>query len=383
MLDQLDALAASLRRRAPMLPQEVALQRFEQLQPQALRALHAARVSGDAVTAMSLLGALARYLWMRGHTRSIGLAEADATLAVVPEADARGARRELFPGYLGAAQLYYATAAYDRARDALAQVAPDDPDALNLQGMIEREQGNCAAAEHLHHRARAGYERCSDRWGVAHAISNLGVCAFRAGDVERATALHEQALELRRDIEDLLGIGSSLGNLALIHSGAGAFDRAELLYLESLGVREALGDTWGIAGSCVALAAVEVARCRPACALPLLLRASEQFERVGDRLGYAETAEAAAAALLAAGQPEAAARALGAAEGARRVIAAPVPGSHRQPHQRLVDQLAAFEDARRRGVEDGERGAGSALRETIQRIIDRDVDRSDAGESQP
>src|SRR5512140_2630789 len=39
MLDQLEALEASLRRRAPMVPQDVALQRFTELLPAALEEL--------------------------------------------------------------------------------------------------------------------------------------------------------------------------------------------------------------------------------------------------------------------------------------------------------------------------------------------------------
>ena len=111
MLDQLEALEASLRRRGPMLSQDVALQRFTELLPAALEELHAARARGDALAAMRLLGALARFLWMRGHTRSIGLAEADATLALARELDAPETRT----GYLGTAKLYYAAASYDRS----------------------------------------------------------------------------------------------------------------------------------------------------------------------------------------------------------------------------------------------------------------------------
>jgi tetratricopeptide (TPR) repeat protein len=371
MLDELEALEASLRRRARMLPQAVALQRFDELLPQALGELQASRARADAVAAMRLLGVLARFLWMRGHTRSIGLAEANATLAFARELDAP---REALTGYLGAAQLYYAAATYDRAREALARVEPGDPDALNLLGMIEREQGNCEGAVDLHQQARASYDRDGDRWGVAHAISNLGVCAFRTGDADRAAALHEQALVLRRDIDDLLGTASSLGNLALLHTRAAQPERARLLYVESLGLRQTLGDAWGIAGSCVALAAVEVASGQPLCALPWLLRASDGFEHVGDRLGYAETAEVAAAALLAVGEPAAAAHALGAAEGARQLMMAPVPASHRAQHHGLVTQLAAFDGPRRLGIEDGQRALSLALRQAMQRTLDRQAD---------
>lgn len=106
-------------------------------------------------------------------------------------------------------------------------------------------------------------------------------------------------------------------------------------------------------------------------ALPLLLRTSEGFERVGDQLGCAETAEVAAAVLLAAGDPAAAAHALGAAEGARQLVAAPVPASHRAQHDRLVHDLAAFDEPRCLGIEDGRQSASVALRQAIQRALDR------------
>lgn len=363
LLDRLEGLDATLRRRDRGATQREALDRFDALLPDAIAALRGARERGDAVHAMRLLGALARFLWMRGHTRSVGLCEADATLALARERPANAS--EMRSGWLGAAQLYYAAAAYDRAREALDALGADgdeSADALNQRGMIEREQGRYETSAALHERARARYARERDAWGEAHAISNLAVCAFRAGNPDEAVTLHERALAMRRPITDALGVASSLGNLALLHTNAGRPRVARPLYAESLTLRESLGDAWGEAGSCVALAAVEIACDSPRIALYLLLRASEGFERVGDRLGYAETAEVSAAALLALGAHDAAARALGAADGARAVIAAPVPVSHRAQHERLARALAPYTSALRLGREDGARGDPAPLR---------------------
>lgn len=342
LLARLAAANAALRCRPPAPygrpTQRAALDAIAALEDAALARLRAARDAGDARAAGELLGCLVRFWWMRGRTKSIGLPEADATLplllraaaaapvpAAADSADVRAARAALDAGLLGAVQLYYAAAQYPRAREAHAAVAAQDSgDALNLLGMIDREQSNLENALRLHDRARKAYAAEGDAWGEAHAISNEGVCYWRRELVSAAEAKHTEALARRRELDDTLGIASSLGNLALIHHSR-HFNHALALqyYEESMRMREELGDAWGVAGSLVAITMVKRALREPHAAANCALRALDAFARVGDELGLTETAEAAALVAEDLENFEAAVQCAGTAFGLRRRIQTP------------------------------------------------------------
>lgn len=385
LLARLEVANAALRCRPPPpqgLTQRAALDEIAtQLEAPALEALQRARQDGNVETAARLLGGLARYWWMRGRTKSIGVPEAEATMPLLLQHAkntdiSTSLRSAIDAALLGAFQLYYASADYRRAREAHAAVAAQDSgDALNLLGMAEREQGNLEAAERLHQRALTRYGADRDAWGEAHAVSNVGVCMTRAGHIEAAVAKHEEALRRRREIADTLGIASSLGNLALIYNGKRRDPgRAEALYVESLQMREALGDAWGVAGSCVSLALVKTSLKEPVAAGGYALRAFAAFASVGDQLGLAETCEAAAGVLEALGDAEGAVWSLGSAEGVRRRIDAPAASvATHLAHLAPTLSPERFEACRRAGAEQGGEGRVESVVSRLRLAMEKSV----------
>lgn len=115
--------------------------------------------------------------------------------------------------------------------DEIAQLQTKARSQLNL-GVVAFRRGNLETAMELFTRACAGYREIDNRNGEADCQGNLGMVAGARGDLDRAMAYYERALTIHREI-GAAGTkrATSLTNIAKVATLRGDFSRAET-YLE-------------------------------------------------------------------------------------------------------------------------------------------------------
>ncbi|HET9224094.1 MAG TPA: tetratricopeptide repeat protein [Roseiflexaceae bacterium] len=276
-----------------------------------------------------LVGALARFWWMRGHVTE--------------------GRRWL------AAALQQSGSPRDTAAHAKA---------LNWAGILAWSQGDLVAARALHEESLTLQRALGNQRGIAHSLNNLGIAATKQGDYATARALHEESLALRRTLDDPVGIAASLSNLgevvarqgdyataraylaesltlqramgdqlavgvALNHLGEvadrqGQGAEARALYEESLVLERTLGYREGVAISLGGLGRVAVRQGSYAAALKHYVECLALWAELGGKDGIALCLEGIACVAVAQAQVERAARLFGAAEALRIAIGAPM-----------------------------------------------------------
>ena len=296
--------------------------------------------------ALRLVGAAARYWWMRGHVAA-GRALTARALAAVAEAppSALGGAHHA-AGDLARASGDYAAACthYPRAIDAWRRAADPErvAEAQDGMGIACRERGELDTAAVLHAAARDAFRATRRPAAAALASHNLAVVAARRGQYALAAAGHRDALAQRRRLGDTRGIASSLNNLGVLalfaDRQAGA---ARALFEEALDLRRSLGDDWGAAASEVCLGWALRASA-PDAARGCFCAGLAGFVAVGDRLGIAESLEGLAALEQDGGL-------LATAEGLREALGLPTPIVRRAVYAEvfrgLVGEPVALADA--------------------------------------
>lgn len=278
----------------------------------------------DADRALRLVGALAKFWWMRGHAAD-GLPRVERVLRL---SGGDGEPRGL--ALVGAGSLAYALGDFRAARAHYEAAVPllrhlDLAHALDRAGMAARQLLDLDAAQVLHTEALTIQRAAGTPAGVALCLNNLGVVAFFLGDLDAARTAHREALALRREVGDVRGEASSLNNLGQVERLAGESLAARDLLERGLSLRQQLGDTWGEAGSHVNLAAVAIALGDLALARTQLREAVARFRAVGDPLGECECLEVAAELAHATGNAADSAALLAAATAGRERLPAPRP----------------------------------------------------------
>jgi predicted ATPase/class 3 adenylate cyclase/Tfp pilus assembly protein PilF len=247
---------------------------------------------------------------------------------------------------------------------------------LTNLGYVAHHQGDYTAAHALHQEALDLRRALGDPRGIAFSLENLGWTVYKRGDYQQATMLLEEALALFRELgeKELLAWGLSLLADVAYHQGdygqatvllaeslpmlravgvkfdlavaltfqgniayeQGETGRAMTLYAESLALQREIGDKWGTATSLARLGHVaqkygDAGRARGLYAESLALQ-----RELGNKHGIAECFEGLAEIAMAQGQRERAARLLGAAEGLRDVLGAPLPAGERARYARYL-----------------------------------------------
>jgi predicted ATPase/DNA-binding XRE family transcriptional regulator len=198
---------------------------------------------------------------------------------------------------------------------------------LLYQGWIARDRGDYAHAEALEAECLALRQTKGDTWGSAQALMFLGDVALDQGDLPRAAERFERALGLSLGAGYTLWHGFALRSLGCVACARGEYSHAEELLTESqalfqhLGVLAAVGEVLLELGR-VARAQSDQVRATQVFAESLgLLR---EFRGGNKRdIGYCLTELAGLA--TANGQPERAARLLGAAEALRESASIQLP----------------------------------------------------------
>ncbi|MGW1341500.1 ATP-binding protein [Kribbella sp. NPDC002412] len=286
--------------------------------------------------ALRLAGGLWLFCYLRGHYAegSQWLERALALSDTVPESDTAGLAPACAKANLGAGMLAFLQCEYDaataRLQTALTQYKELDDtagSALVLQrlGGVARERGDYAAAEDLHCESYDLYESLGDQSGMAWAHNHLGFVAWLRGDLEVGARRCSRARDSFRLIGDGEGLAWSLISLGTIAQYSGELVEAEDLLQESLALSQRLGYREGVAWSLNQLGIVERRRGLTERAVHLLDESLAEHRDLGDRWRSASVLEELATVAQQRGRSEYAAFLLGAADGVREVIGAPVP----------------------------------------------------------
>ncbi|MEU4193651.1 tetratricopeptide repeat protein [Kribbella sp. NPDC026611] len=284
-------------------------------------------------TALRLAGGLWLFCYLRGHyaeggqwlERSLALANTEPVDGMAPAC----AKANLGAGTLAFLQCEYDTAT-ERLQTALQQYEELNDvagRALTLQrlGGVARERGDYVAAEDLHCLSFDLYESLGDRAGMAWAHNHLGFVAWLRGDLELGARRCKRARDSFRIVGDGEGLAWSLISLGSIAQYSGELVEAEDLLQESLALSQRLGYREGVAWSLNQLGVVERRRGLTERAVHLLDESLAEHRDLGDRWRSASVLEELAAVAQQRGRSEYAAFLLGAADGVREVIRAPVP----------------------------------------------------------
>ena len=292
--------------------------------------------TGAATEALRLAGGLWLFCYLRGHyaegsqwlERALQLGDS-VPPEQIADLSAVCAKANLGAGTLAFLQCEY-DAATARLQTALRQYKElEDPagTALVLQrlGGVARERGDYEAAEDLHCESYDLYESLGDRGGMAWAHNHLGFVAWLRGDLEIGERRCRRARDSFRVVGDGEGLAWSLISLGAIAQYGGELVEAEDLLQESLALSQRLGYREGVAWSMNLLGIIERRRGLTERAVHLLDESLAEHRDLGDRWRSASVLEELAAVAQQRERSEYAAFLLGAADGVRDVIGAPVP----------------------------------------------------------
>jgi len=257
--------------------------------------------AGMAETALRLAAALWRFWWMGGALAE-GRRWYDHLLTLAP-----------------------AAAASVRAR------------ALYGWGNLAHSAGALEEAQHRWEHALELYRLAGDDDGIVRALYDLGSAHGHQGRTDEAERLYEEALELARATGNLRGEAITLGNLAYHALCQGDIQRAATLGEEALALDRRRGDDYAVAVGLENLALVDLRDGRLERALERLAESLRLSLELQDNVTTGNTLAALAALALAAGDPEAAARVLGAGAQLRETLGLTLDLIESELHQQAED----------------------------------------------
>ncbi|HEX5414945.1 MAG TPA: LuxR C-terminal-related transcriptional regulator [Chloroflexota bacterium] len=271
---------------------------------------------GEAELACRLVGSLTWYWYPRGKVHE-GRDWAERALGC-PEAKHRSSARAgaLFTAGQLAFNLGEAALARHRFEEA-ATLFRELDDAAGLArvrvhlGLVVADDAPRTAR--AFEEALAVFRRLGDTPWTALTLLCYGRYAARAGDIALAEARFAESLALYRALNDTQMVAEALNAQGDLARATGDDDRAAALYLEGLGLARQIEGGSGLPGVLQNLGHLARQRGDFRHALDCYSEAGVLFRRNGDRRGVAECLDGAAIVALAVGQPERAARLLGAA----------------------------------------------------------------------
>ena len=173
-------------------------------------------------------------------------------------------------------------------KEALAEVdANDIEDAVvlasiyNTKGGIFWQQGELAEAIICVRRSLQLYEEVGYSWGIAVALSNLGVLHDVLGQWPAAIAYYEKAYVLQQSVGDLEHQARSLDNLGVLRMSMGLHARARQDLAAGRALRTKLGDTMGCSQSEASIAQLDLIEARSQEAVELAESALQIAESIG------------------------------------------------------------------------------------------------------
>ncbi|HEY1016566.1 MAG TPA: tetratricopeptide repeat protein, partial [Herpetosiphonaceae bacterium] len=212
---------------------------------------------------------------------------------------------------------------------------------LNNLGVVAAAQGDYPRAWTSYQGSLQVWRSLDDTWAIATVLSNLGDVALSEGELARARALLEESLELLRTLGNKRGLGIVLGKLGQVAASQEDYDHACELLEESLTLLREVGDQGNIPVTLTSFAQVVLLQGDAERALALLREALLLHRTMGDKRGIAESLEVLSMIIAAQGDFRRAATTLGAADGLRDAIGAPLPSSEREKLADTQDRITA------------------------------------------
>jgi predicted ATPase/Tfp pilus assembly protein PilF len=151
---------------------------------------------------------------------------------------------------------------------------------LNLGGMAVA-QGDYAAAQVRLAEAAVVAKTSDDDWLAASILNNLGEIARVQGDYEQARCSYSESQALLRKTGHKPDVARSLHNLGYVVQHQGNYDQAQAYFQESLAMFRELGNKRGIAECLAGLAGLAVGQGQPQGAARLLGAAQTQLTASG------------------------------------------------------------------------------------------------------
>ena len=208
-------------------------------------ALDSLRHAGLGAEELTLVGALMRFWYVRGHLRE-GHSRCEEALAAHDD-QSQARLKALFGAGLLAHRLgdyHQARALMEERRDLARRLEDGEGVAssvvglgLNAQGLGDYERAEAEYTEGAELARAGGY-----RWVLAVAIGNLADIALEQGAYALARTRFEESLELFREVGDERKIVETLVGLGIVASREGRRDEADALLREPLEYARALVD---------------------------------------------------------------------------------------------------------------------------------------------
>jgi predicted ATPase len=234
---------------------------------------------------------------------------------------------------------------------------------LNALAVVERLQGNWAAAQTWHERSLAAAREAGDRAAAAAVLSNLADVVSAQGDELAARGLFEEALAEFRDLGEHRGIAWSLNHLGDVARAGGHNAEARRRYEEAAQAFRAQGDPWGAARTCADLGELASEQQDYPAALANFEEALQLFLTLGHRRGIATVLEGLATLFAQQRDMERVLMFAGAASALRQRIGAPA----RPREQAKIEQ--AIQSARALDSRWAEASWVRALKMTLPEVI--------------
>jgi predicted ATPase/DNA-binding CsgD family transcriptional regulator len=201
--------------------------------------------------------------------------------------------------------------------------------ALNGLALAERAVGRYAEAGVLFEESLALCRRLGDRRGTAYALEYLGLTRWMEGAYAEAGPLLAEGLTVFLELGDHEGIAYALDSVGYVAVARGELERGQDAQERSLGISRRLGDRRGISRAVSCLGEIATARGDYAVGRARYEEALTLAGELGDRWWTMQGLEGLAGVAVGEGQPEGAARLLGAAERVREAIGAALPAYFR------------------------------------------------------
>ena len=212
---------------------------------------------------------------------------------------------------------------------------------LTSLGILMQFRGDLAAATAAHEESLALRRRLGLEGGIANSLSNLASVAFSRDDLDDAARLGNESMTMYRRLEDTSGTSHALMKLGLVAARRKDYEGANRFFEESLALQRGLGELGSVFYSLSNLGSIAHKRGDVPLAMARYREALELLESVPNKAAIAGTLELFAAALTAAGEPQRAARMLGATDALRTLIGSPVFPSERADYEAAISSTRA------------------------------------------
>ncbi len=306
-------------------------------------ALAWSRSQPDPDGELRFVAASAWYWYFSGHI-SEGRAQAEHALARCDSADRSRLRAMVLfcAGCLAAAH-----ADYGMGRDRLAECAAIFREigdqrragyALNYLALVIMSLGDPQLAEATFRESIELFSAVPDRWGQALALGNYAEILLMVGQIPAARLACEDGLRLWRTVGDTWGEGNHLCALGSVEWYEGRLEASRAHCQTSVDLLRQHGDRWGLARALNRLGFALLALNEVSPAQACFTESLDLWQSMGNRRGIIHTLIGLGGVAAEEGQPERAARLLGAVECLSRQTLYVAYGLDRARYERTLER---------------------------------------------